>query len=134
MILSLGNLFRYNLKTREQTVTLDRELKIVNDYMYLQKMRFGSRIKYRLSLETDAADVIIPSLSLQPLVENAVVHGLSKKKREVSSISGSGKGPYADPFSGRYRPWYESGAVRRSCCSNERTPHGKDWDRAWKYL
>ena len=79
MILSLGNLFRYNLKTREQTVTLDRELKIVNDYMYLQKMRFGSRIKYRLSLETDAADVIIPSLSLQPLVENAVVHGLSKK-------------------------------------------------------
>ena len=80
MILSLGNLFRYNLKTREQTVTLDRELKIVNDYMYLQKMRFGSRIKYRLSLETDAADVIIPSLSLQPLVENAVVHGLSKKE------------------------------------------------------
>ena len=76
MILSLGNLFRYNLKTREQTVTLDRELKIVNDYMYLQKMRFGSRIKYRLSLETDAADVIIPSLSLQPLVENAVVHGV----------------------------------------------------------
>ena len=80
MILSLGNLFRYNLKTREQTVTLDRELKIVNDYMYLQKMRFESRIKYRLSLETDAADVIIPSLSLQPLVENAVVHGLSKKE------------------------------------------------------
>ena len=91
MILSLGNLFRYNLKTREQTVTLDRELKIVNDYMYLQKMRFGSRIKYRLSLETDAADVIIPSLSLQPLVENAVFMVFLKKKREVFSISGSGK-------------------------------------------
>ena len=80
MIQAMSRLFRYNLKTREQTVTLDRELKIVNDYMYLQKMRFGSRIKYRLSLETDAADVIIPSLSLQPLVENAVVHGLSKKE------------------------------------------------------
>ena len=130
MILSLGNLFRYNLKTREQTVTLDRELKIVNDYMYLQKMRFGSRIKYRLSLETDAADVIIPSLSLQPLVENAVVHGLSKKetggilhiriwKKDrmlILSVADTGLG------------------MRRSCCSNERTPHGKDWDRAWKYL
>ncbi len=51
MILSLGNLFRYNLKTTEQFVTLERELKIVEDYMYLQKMRFGSRIKYRLSLK-----------------------------------------------------------------------------------
>lgn len=80
MILSLGNLFRYNLKTREQTVTLDRELKIVEDYMYLQKMRFGSRIRYSLDLETDAVNAIIPSLSLQPLVENAVVHGLSKKE------------------------------------------------------
>lgn len=81
MILSLGNLFRYNLKTIEQTVTLDRELKIVEDYMYLQKMRFGSRIRYSLDLETDAVNAIIPSLSLQPLVENAVVHGLSKKER-----------------------------------------------------
>ncbi len=81
MILSLGNLFRYNLKTREQTVTLDRELKIVEDYMYLQKMRFGSRIRYSLDLETDAENAIIPSLSLQPIVENAVVHGLSKKEK-----------------------------------------------------
>ena len=80
MILSLGNLFRYNLKTTEQFVTLERELKIVEDYMYLQKMRFGSRIKYRLSLETDAAAVMIPSLSLQPIVENAIVHGISKKE------------------------------------------------------
>lgn len=80
MILSLGNLFRYNLKTREQTVTLNRELRIVEDYMYLQKMRFGSRIRYSLDLETDAANAVIPSLSLQPLVENAVVPGLSKKE------------------------------------------------------
>ena len=56
---------------------LERELKIIQDYMYLQKMRFGSRIKYRLSLETDAAAVMIPSLSLQPIVENAVIHGLA---------------------------------------------------------
>lgn len=43
-------------------------------------MRFGSRIRYSLDLETDAANAVIPSLSLQPLVENAVVHGLSKKE------------------------------------------------------
>ena len=47
--------------------------------MYLQKMRFGSRIKYRLSLETDATAVMIPSLSLQPIVENAIVHGIAEK-------------------------------------------------------
>jgi len=80
MITALSRLFRYNLKSAGAVMPLERELKIIQDYMYLQKMRFGSRIKYRLSLETDAADVIIPSLSLQPLVENAVVHGLSKKE------------------------------------------------------
>ena len=86
MILSLGNLFRYNLKTTEQFVTLERELKIVEDYMYLQKMRFGSRIKYRLSLETDAAAVMIPSLSLQPIVENAFLHGIMMKEEKKGSI------------------------------------------------
>ena len=48
MISSLGNLFRYNLKTSEQIVPLERELKVVQDYMYIQQMRFGSRISHDL--------------------------------------------------------------------------------------
>ena len=80
MISSLGNLFRYNLKTSEQEVALERELKIVRDYMYIQQMRFGSRIQYDSEIRVDGARTLIPAFTLQPLVENAVIHGISKKE------------------------------------------------------
>ena len=81
MIVSMSNLFRYNLKTSEQEVALEQELKVVQDYMYLQQMRFGSRIKYECRLEVDAAEVMVPAFTLQPVVENAIIHGLSRKEQ-----------------------------------------------------
>ncbi len=81
MITSMSNLFRYNLKTTEQIVPLEQELKVVRDYMYIQKMRFGNRIRYDESIEVEAAVVRIPAFTLQPLVENAIVHGVAKKEQ-----------------------------------------------------
>lgn len=81
MISSMGSLFRYNLKTSEQIVTLARELKVVQDYMYIHQMRFGSRILYSCDLKVDAEQAMIPAFTLQPVVENAMVHGLSKKEQ-----------------------------------------------------
>lgn len=81
MISSMSNLFRYNLKTTETEVPLKQELKVVDDYMYIQQMRFGSRIQYEKRIEVDEDRVIIPSFSLQPIVENAIIHGLSKKEQ-----------------------------------------------------
>ena len=81
MISSMSSLFRYNLKTSEQIVTLARELKVVQDYMYIQQMRFGSRILYSCDLKVDAEQAMIPAFTLQPVVENAMLHGLSKKEQ-----------------------------------------------------
>ena len=81
MISSMSSLFRYNLKTSEQIVTLARELKVVQDYMHIQQMRFGSRILYSCDLKVDAEQAMIPAFTLQPVVENAMVHGLSKKEQ-----------------------------------------------------
>ena len=81
MISSMSSLFRYNLKTSEQIVTLARELKVVQDYMYIQQMRFGSRILYSCDLKVDGEQAMIPAFTLQPVVENAMVHGLSKKEQ-----------------------------------------------------
>ena len=81
MITSLGSLFRYNLKTTESEVILARELRVVDDYLYIQQIRFGSRIQYRRRVEVDESSVLIPSFSLQPLVENAIIHGISKKEQ-----------------------------------------------------
>lgn len=80
MIESLGNLFRYNLKMTESEVLLKKELQVVNDYMYLQQMRFGSRLHYDIQCMVDGNRIMIPTFTLQPLVENAVIHGLSKKE------------------------------------------------------
>lgn len=80
MIQSLSFLFRYNLKTPEEKVTLARELKVVRDYMFLQEMRFGGRITYEIDCQTDAELVLIPTFTFQPLVENAIIHGLASKE------------------------------------------------------
>lgn len=80
MITSLSSLFRYNLKMSDQIVILERELKVVEDYMFIQKMRFGKRVAYGYRLELDPAMVMIPAFTLQPLVENAIIHGISKKE------------------------------------------------------
>ncbi len=80
MIECLGNLFRYNLKTPESEVLLKKELQVVSDYMYLQQMRFGTRLHYDIQCLVDSSRIMIPTFTLQPLVENAVVHGISKKE------------------------------------------------------
>ena len=81
MTQSLAQLFRYNLNTREQIVPIEMELRIAESYMYLQKMRFGSRIQYQVIAPEDISRIRIPSFTMQPLVENAIVHGLSKKEQ-----------------------------------------------------
>lgn len=77
MTLSLANLFRYNLRTVEQEVFLEQELDVVDDYIYIQQMRFDNRIQYEKIVEVDKSKARIPSFTLQPIVENAFVHGIS---------------------------------------------------------
>ena len=79
MIHALSRLFRYNLKSTDSVMPLERELKVVQDYMYLQQMRFGQRIRYDTDCKPDTMEVLVPSFALQPLVENAIIHGISPK-------------------------------------------------------
>ncbi len=80
MINALSSLFRYNLKTPEAEVALARELKVVEDYMYLQQIRFGNRITYEISCGVDKERVEVPTFFLQPLVENAIIHGIAPRE------------------------------------------------------
>ena len=80
MIKALSSLFRYNLKTPEMEMPLAQELKVVADYMYLQKMRFGSRISYEITCLVNEELILVPTFTFQPLVENAIIHGLAPKE------------------------------------------------------
>lgn len=80
MIKALSSLFRYNLQNSDTETSLMRELKIVRDYMYIQQMRFGDRISYEIECLVDEESTKVPTLIFQPLVENAVIHGLARKE------------------------------------------------------
>ncbi|MBQ8857341.1 MAG: histidine kinase [Lachnospiraceae bacterium] len=80
MIMALSNLFRYNLKNPNPEAILSQELNVVKDYMYIQQMRFGERLSYSVKCELDENTVLIPTFTFQPLVENAIIHGLAPKE------------------------------------------------------
>ena len=82
MIVHLGSLFRHNLRTKQQEVTLEEELDGLEDYIYLQQMRFDGRITVEKKIEADPAAVRLPSFTLQPIVENCVFHGLEPKAEQ----------------------------------------------------
>ena len=81
MIQALSRLFRYNLKSTASVMPLERELKVVQDYMYLQQMRFGKRVQYETGCDPETMEILVPSFMLQPLVENAVKLGISARSK-----------------------------------------------------
>ncbi len=79
LILRLSNLFRYNLETDNKSVSLTRELNIINDYIYVQHERFGIRMGFSIYCRVDTDSIKVPPFVLQPIVENSVIHGLTPK-------------------------------------------------------
>ena len=79
LLLEFADFTRYSFRRHGQYTTLSEELKSVEQYLELEKARFGDRLNVRLRIAPEVLPVTIPFLSLQPLVENAVRHGLAGK-------------------------------------------------------
>lgn len=80
MLVAISSLLRYSLRTSNAFEPLEQELKVIRDYMYIQKMRFGDRIHWEIHCSEDLYQEEVPVFMLQPLVENAVIHGISEKE------------------------------------------------------
>ena len=78
-LVSLAEVFRYSLQSKRQFVSLDEELRIVEAYLQIERLRLGRRLRTEIHASDDARSVQVPVLSIQPLVENAVKHGVSAK-------------------------------------------------------
>jgi len=76
LIEAVAAILRYNLSDFEKASTLREEVRIVQEYFYIQQTRFGERITFETDIEDDCLDIEIPSLILQPLIENAFMHGV----------------------------------------------------------
>lgn len=76
---SLATFFRYTISNTDSLVTLEEELNNAENYFSIQNYRFGDRISMTVTLESGCEDAIhcmIPKLTLQPIIENAIIHGL----------------------------------------------------------
>lgn len=81
MIISLGELLRINTLSKESAYTqLEQEMKYVKFYIYLQQMRFEDKISFDIQVPDSLMKCMIPGFCIQPLVENAIIHGLEPKK------------------------------------------------------
>lgn len=78
----LSNLLRYALEgQRDVRVALSRELEMIQDYVELERLRFGDRLRFELQVEPGTETVPVPVFLLQPVVENAVKHGVAASRR-----------------------------------------------------
>jgi two-component system LytT family sensor kinase len=79
MVLNLADIFRYFLQSDKTFVTLAEEMQIVKAYLEVEQSRLGDRLTVRIDVDDAALAVIIPVLSVQPLVENAIKHGVAQR-------------------------------------------------------
>lgn len=80
LIYALSDLLRYSIKNSQHLVTIDTEIKNIEKYLYIQHQRFGDRISYEINIDERIRNCKIPVMTLQPLVENSIIHGLESKK------------------------------------------------------
>jgi sensor histidine kinase YesM len=75
---SVAALLRYNLGKMDKPVTLGQEVEIIREYFYIQKSRFGDRVSFQIIMDEQCEHLKIPSLIIQPIVENAFNHGIAR--------------------------------------------------------
>ncbi|HJF33920.1 MAG TPA: sensor histidine kinase [Sporosarcina psychrophila] len=80
LIVSVAGLLRYNLKRIDRSVTLFEEVVVLNQYMEIQKARFRDRLQFKSDIDESCLQVKIPGLTLQPIIENAVIHAIEPEE------------------------------------------------------
>jgi len=79
LVLNLADVFRYLLRSDRTLIEIEEELRIVRAYLEIEQLRLGSKLRTEINVDDGALRAMIPLLSVQPLVENAVKHGVAPR-------------------------------------------------------
>jgi len=79
MLAALSDFLRHSLQDSSQQVSLAEELEFLHKYLDIEKMRLGDRLKLAIDVPSELLSAKVPSLILQPMVENSIKHGISKR-------------------------------------------------------
>ena len=82
MVCSLSNYFRFSLSRGQNVITLAEEEQHIRSYLEIQQMRYRDLMDYEIDIPDQLKNFILPKLTLQPLVENALYHGIKISRRK----------------------------------------------------
>lgn len=92
MVSALSNFFRISISRGNEVISIEEEVNHIQSYLYIMEMRYGDNFSYDMDVEEDILTYPILKLTLQPLVENAIYHGVKKKHgKGVIRVNGYGK-------------------------------------------
>lgn len=86
MINALSKYFRFSLNKGKSVVTIHEEIELAETYLSIQQKRFMGAIQYRFDIADETEEYSIPKLTLQPVIENAVLHGIQKKESRRGEV------------------------------------------------
>ena len=79
VVYKLSKILRRLLRQQDNLTTLGDELSFIDDYLAIEMVRFGDKLRFVKEIEPETLDLLVPSMLLQPIVENSIRHGLSSK-------------------------------------------------------
>src|SRR5207253_2597073 len=79
MVMRLSRIMRRRLRNQEHFAPLRDELAFIDDYLSIELVRFGDKLRFVKQIDPATLDMLIPNMLLQPLIENSIRHGLSGK-------------------------------------------------------
>ena len=85
-ISNMADFFRYNVKKDNEQVKISEEIELVDSYIYIMNVRYSGEIKFRKDLDERLLGVVVPSMIIQPIVENCLKHGimdLEDRQKEI---------------------------------------------------
>lgn len=80
MIMALSNFYRIGLSAGKDIITIGEEFEHVKQYLFIQQMKYADDFDYYISMDEEVKEFMIPKLTLQPLVENSIYHGVKEKR------------------------------------------------------
>ena len=93
MALHMADYFRFIMRVNRDAITLEEELKHIGDYIEIQKFRFPGRLDFVVDVPERLKAATLPALTLQPFVENAIIHGFANRKQKfIIRIHGEAAG------------------------------------------
>lgn len=80
LIYSLSDILRYSIKNSKNMVEISTELDNIKKYLFIQTIRYSDKLSYDIKIPSEIFKYKIPAMTLQPIIENAIIHGLEPKK------------------------------------------------------